>query len=127
MPEVMFPVEVVRGVPVVAAPAEIDITNATGLRAALLEAAAHGQGTLVVDLTRTLFCDSAGLHALVSAHRRALAEGGAVRLAVSGGAVLRILAITGIDGVIPHFTSLDEALAPAACAAALPPEPSGCP
>jgi anti-sigma B factor antagonist len=127
MPEVMFPVEVVRGVAVVAAPAEIDITNANGLRAALLEAAAHGRGTLVVDLTRTLFCDSAGIHALVNAHRRALAEGGAVRLAVCDGAVMRILAITGIDSVIPHFTSLDEALARAEGAAALPPEPSGCP
>ena len=35
MPDARFPVEVVRGVPVVAAPAEIDITNAEALRAAL--------------------------------------------------------------------------------------------
>ena len=32
MPELGFPVEMVSGVPVVAAPAEIDITNADGLR-----------------------------------------------------------------------------------------------
>ena len=36
MPEARFPVEAVRGVPVVAAPEEIDITNAEALRAALL-------------------------------------------------------------------------------------------
>src|ERR1700756_1727468 len=35
MPELGFPVEMVSGVPVVATPAEIDITNAAGLRAAL--------------------------------------------------------------------------------------------
>lgn len=111
MPEVSFPVEVVTGVPVVAAPEEIDVTNAAGLRAALLEAAAHGNGTFVVDMSRTGFCDSAGLHALVAAYRRAQAEGGEVLLVVGGAAVPRIFAITGIDRVIPNFTSLDEALA----------------
>ncbi len=46
MPDARFPVEVVRGVPVVAAPAEIDITNAEALRAALstAPAAANGHG-----------------------------------------------------------------------------------
>lgn len=39
-------------------------------RSALLEAAAHGQGRFVVDMTRTHFCDTAGLHGLVAAHKR---------------------------------------------------------
>ncbi len=125
MPDVRFPVEVVCGIPVVAAPAEIDITNATELRTALLEASADGPGTLVVDMTRTAFCDSAGLHALVDAHRRALAQGGAVLLAVTGEPVLRILALTGMDSVIPNFTSLEEALAQSAGAARTPEHPSG--
>jgi anti-sigma B factor antagonist len=110
MPDVRFPVEMVRGVPVVTAPEEIDITNADGLRAVLLEAATHRPRTLVVDMTRTLFCDTAGLHALVGAHNRAQAEGGRVLLVI-GGTVLRIFAITGLDRVIPNFTSLEEALA----------------
>jgi hypothetical protein len=42
------------GVPVVAAPAEIDITNADGLRSALLKAAADGRSMLVVDITQFL-------------------------------------------------------------------------
>jgi anti-sigma B factor antagonist len=125
MPDTRFRVEVARGIPVVATPEEIDITNATELRTALLEASAHGPGTLVVDMTRTLFCDSAGLHALVGAHRRAQAEGGAVVLAVSGEPVLRILALTGLGTVIPHFTSLDEALAQTIGAARTAQEPSG--
>jgi anti-anti-sigma factor len=129
-----FPVEIVRGVPVVAAPEEIDITNAAGLRAALLEAAgleaagleaagleaagleaagleAAGHAAFVVDLTRTRFCDSAGIAALVEAHKRARAAGGQVLLAMSGAAVPRIFELTGVDRVIPSFASLDDALA----------------
>jgi anti-sigma B factor antagonist len=111
MPETAFPVEVVLGVPVVAAPEEIDITNAVGLRAALLDAAAQGNGTLVVDMSQTQFCDSAALNVLVRAHQRAQAEGGEVRLVISAADVLRIFAVTGIDRVIPRFLSLGKALA----------------
>ena len=106
-----FPIEVVSGVPVVTAPEEIDITTAPGLRSALLEAAAHGHGTLVADMTGTQFCDSSGLHALLAAHKRAQAEGGELRLAISAAPVLRVFALTGIDRMIPNFTTLDEALA----------------
>jgi hypothetical protein len=42
-------------------PEEVDITNAGALRAALLRAGAQGRKTYVVDMTRTRFCDSAGL------------------------------------------------------------------
>jgi anti-sigma B factor antagonist len=105
------PFEVVSGVPVVTAPEEIDITNAPVLRSALLEAAAYGHGTLVVDMTRTQFCDSSGLHTLLAAHKRAQAEGGELLLAITAAPVLRVLAITSIDRMIPNFTSLDRALA----------------
>jgi anti-sigma B factor antagonist len=111
MGDVGFPVELVQGVPVVAAPEEIDITNAEGLRAALDRAAGYGSRTLVVDLTRTRFCDSAAIHALVDAHKRARAEGGQVLLALSGTAVPRIFEITGVDQVLPRFDSVAEALA----------------
>jgi len=107
----MLEVDAGGGVPVVTVPEEVDITNAPGLRAALLQAAADGSRTLVVDMTRTRFCDSAGLRVLVDAHKRALAAGGALLLAVPAAAVLRVLEITGIDQVIPHFASLEDAVA----------------
>ena len=93
-------------------PEEVDITNAGALRAALLRAGAQGRKTYVVDMTRTRFCDPAGLHALLGAHRRAQAEGGEVRFVVTGPGVRRVLAIMAIDRVIPVFGRLDEALAP---------------
>jgi anti-sigma B factor antagonist len=120
MGDVGFPVEMIGGVPVVTAPEEIDITNAEGLRAALQQAA--GPGPLVVDMTRTGFCDSAAIHALVDAHKQARAAGGQVLLAISGGAVPRIFEITGIDQVIPRFDSVAEALAQVS---AVPTPPGG--
>ena len=111
VPDVGFPVEVIEGVPVVVAPEDIDITNVAGLRTALLQAASLGNGTVVVDMSRTQFCDTAGIHALVGAHKRARAEGGQVLLVGGGDAVLRIFSITGLDRVIPYFSSLEQALA----------------
>jgi anti-sigma B factor antagonist len=105
-----FPVATISGLPVVRGPAEIDITNAGQLRAALLAAAGEGHATIVVDLGETAFCDTAGLQVLVLAHRRARAEGGELRLVVRAATLLRLFSLTGVDQVIPSFTSLDEAL-----------------
>ena len=60
MTDIWYPDTVIDGVPVVAAPAKIDITTADALESALLRAAANGSGALVVDMTRTQFCDSSG-------------------------------------------------------------------
>jgi anti-sigma B factor antagonist len=121
MTEPRFPVRITRGVPVVIAPDEIDITNAEALRAALLYAAARPGPALVVDMTRTRFCDSAGLHALIGAYKRAQAEGRRLNLAVTGTQVRRILALTALDRLIPVCTSLDQALAHPPAAPSRPP------
>lgn len=110
MLEAKFPVYVVEGVPVVAVPQEVDITNAKRLRLALLHAAAGSPPAVVVDMTRTRFCDSAGLHILIDAHKKAQAEDGEVLLAQPGPAILRVMQLTGIDQVIPSYASLDKAL-----------------
>ena len=102
----------INGVPVVTAPAEIDVTTAEQLRMVLLDAGRHGHATVVVDMTRTRFCDSAGLAVLAGAQRRALAQGGGLRLVLrAGGAVARVLSFTGLDCFIPGFGTLDRALA----------------
>ena len=67
--------------------------------------------TLVVDMSRTEFCDTAGIHALVATHKQAADDGREVRLVVTSAAVLRIFAITGFDQVISSFSRLDQALA----------------
>ncbi|MGH3200750.1 MAG: STAS domain-containing protein [Streptosporangiaceae bacterium] len=129
MPDVSYLVEIIAGVPVLATPAEIDITTADQLRLALLEATAYGHATVVVDMTRTRFCDSAGLSVLARAHKRALEEGRELRLVIpADGAVFRIFTLTRLDRFIPRFASLPEAL-PQTPAAALigPPGPGPSP
>ena len=111
MPDARFPVDMDHGLPVVVTPAEVDITNAAGLRGVLLETAATRPATLVVDMSQTTFCDTAGIHALVSAYKRAQAERGELRLVIATTTVRRIFTITGLDNVIPYFGSRDEALA----------------
>lgn len=81
-----YTVTMVSGVPVVTAPPEIDSGNADALRTVILDTMAHGHATFVVDMTATGFCDSAGLHALLRAHRRARAEGGEARLVITSSA-----------------------------------------
>jgi anti-anti-sigma factor len=119
MSEICNPAEGSGGVTVVTTPAEIDITNAAALRAALADAASQGNGTLVVDMSQTRFCDSSGVNVLVHAHLDAQAKGGEVLL-VTSAPVLRILTVIGADRVIAHVPALDQALgqAPAAPPAA---------
>jgi anti-sigma B factor antagonist len=111
MQDSQFPLTVVRGVPVVTASGDIDVTNAAQLSSALLEAAAHGPGTLVADLIRADFCDASGLRVLLAAGRQATAAGGEMLLVSRGPGMLRILAITRADRCFRNFTSLDAALA----------------
>ena len=112
MPETHHP-SMSSSVAVVAAPAGIDVTTTERLRVALLPAEGHAQTLVVADLTRTLFCDSAGLAVLVKAHRRAVAGGGQLRLVLSAdGSVARIIALTGLYRLIPCFRSLGEAMDP---------------
>ncbi len=112
MPESRFPAEMTGGVPIVTAPPDIDVITVDELRAVLLDAGRRGHATVVVDMTRTVFCDSAGLGLLVGAHRRARAKGGELRLVVAAdGAVARVLTMTALDRVIPSFASLGQALA----------------
>ena len=59
---------------------------------------------------------------LVAAHKRALAEGGGLRLVIPDRSrVLRTFTMVGLAGVIPRFASLEEALPPGPSAAS----PSG--
>jgi anti-sigma B factor antagonist len=95
---------------VVSAPAQIDACNAGEVLACLLSVIREGPATLVVDMTATAFCDSAGLNSLVRAFRRAGGSGIEMRLAAGGPAVRRMLEITGIDQLIGSYPSVPESL-----------------
>jgi anti-sigma B factor antagonist len=94
---------------VVTWPTEIDVTNADEIRQALLTAASPDVAVLIIDMSGTTFCDSAGVGAIIAAYRQATATGTELRLVAT--AVLRILTLTGADQLIPIYPTLEAALA----------------
>lgn len=111
MSEERFPVAWAGRTAVVTAVGEIDLTNADGLRDALLSALEAGAAGLVADLATVTFLDSAGLTALVRAFRRARASEVGFRLAAATPPVLRVLNLAGLDRLIEIYPSAATALA----------------
>jgi len=85
-------------VPVVRATGELDIDTAAELCGAIQQAATHApRPRVVIDLIGVSFCDSTGLRALIGAVREVEVLGGrAVVAAEPGGALERILTLTGL-------------------------------
>jgi anti-sigma B factor antagonist len=104
-----FPAHWLGGAVVVRLPTEVDLTSADSLREALLAVLNQGAYALIVDMTPTTFCDSAAIHSITRAARRAAASGAEIRLAASTPPVLRILSLLGIDRVLGVYPTLDEA------------------
>jgi anti-sigma B factor antagonist len=98
-----------RGVVIAAVTGDIDISTATRLRKRLFELADNG-GTLIVDLNRVTFIDSAGLGALVGAARRADAHGGSLHAVCARPQTRKLLWLTGVDRRIPLAATVDGAL-----------------
>jgi anti-sigma B factor antagonist len=98
-----------RGVVIAAVTGEIDISTVTGLRERLFELADSGR-TLIVDLNRVTFIDSAGLGALVAAARRAAAHGGTLHAACARPQTRKLLWLTGVERRIPLAATVDGAL-----------------
>ncbi len=105
-----YPVLWISRTAVVSLPAEIDITNADQVREDLLSVLNQGAVLLIADLSKTTFCDSAGVSALARSFRRAKASQSEMRLVVSTLAVQRVLALTGIDRLLDIYPSVAASL-----------------
>jgi anti-sigma B factor antagonist len=110
VPQERFPVVWLSKVAVVTLPVEIDIANADQVRDDLLSILNRGAATLIVDMGGTTFCDSAGVNALIRAHKRATANGSEMRLVVTVSAVRRVLDITGVDHLMDIYPSVAASL-----------------
>jgi anti-anti-sigma factor len=94
---------------VISVTGELDLVSADGLRAQVT--AAEPGSSIVLDLSAVDFCDSSGLRALVDADLQTRACGGSLRLVAPGAAVVRLFELTGVDGFLTVFPTLDDALA----------------
>ena len=87
---------------------EIDLNNVDELISQLTATIAGGAHDLVVDLDGVSYLDSAGLGALVGAHKRLVAAGGTLTIRCSRQRVLRLFELTGLSRVLRiHDSSLD--------------------
>jgi anti-anti-sigma factor len=92
-------------------PAEIDVSNAGPTRALLMSLVEEsGAQVVIVDMAGTTFCDSAGVTALATAHRKAAAQGAEIRVVAVTAPVLRIFELTGLDQLLGVFPSMSAAL-----------------
>jgi len=94
---------------VVRLPAEIDGTNARE-EGRDLAAVVPGVTAVIADMTATTFCDSSGVQMLALVHEQAVANQAKLVLVVPSTAVLRVRSLTGLDVLLPVYSSLDEAL-----------------
>ena len=98
-----------RGVVIAAVTGGVDIFTVALLRECLFELADSGR-TLIVDLNRVTFIDSAGLGALVGTARRAVEYGGSMHAVCARQQTRKLLWLTGVDRRIPLAATLDGAL-----------------
>jgi len=98
-----------RGVVIAGLAGDVDISTVSELRECLSELADTGR-TLIVDLNRVTFIDSAGLGVLVGAYRHAVERGGSVHAVCARPQTRRLLWLTGVDRRIPLAATVDGAL-----------------
>src|ERR1700744_2000714 len=80
---------------------EIDLYTAPRLQSELTAviASAAPASRVVVDMSGVEFCDSTGMNVLLSCLRQARERGGELELAAPRPAIIKILAVTGLDSV----------------------------
>jgi anti-sigma B factor antagonist len=123
MPGETYPLRWAGRLAVVSMPAEIDVSNAASVLERLWSILEREPVTVIVDMTLTTFCDSAGVSAIVRACKRAAAQQAEMRLVAPTRAVRRLFTITGLDRMVGVYPSLSASLAagrPAASTAAPP-------
>jgi anti-anti-sigma factor len=85
--------------PVVALPEQIDACNVGQVAEALASAVSQG-GTVTADMSATTFCDCAGAHAIMHAHKHAAASGAELRVIVTMPQVRRLFELLELDRLL---------------------------
>jgi anti-sigma B factor antagonist len=78
---------------------ELDLASAASIESLLLDRAAAGRH-LTLDLSLLTFCGSIGFALLIELQRRAVGEGGSLRLVGVPAYLSRIMSLIGVDSVL---------------------------
>jgi anti-sigma B factor antagonist len=95
---------------IVTLPGEIDVTNAHSVGDELQAAFGPGVAVVIADMSGTAFLDSSGVRYLLLASEHAAQANAELRLVTESAAVLRVLAITGVDRLLKIYPNLQAAL-----------------
>jgi anti-anti-sigma factor len=98
------------GAVVVKAGQRIDLSNADALRDALTVGVATAPAAVVVDMSSADYISSAGLRALMIAHRAAKTAGKTLAIAALTPLVMEIFTISRFNLVLSIFATVREAL-----------------
>jgi anti-anti-sigma factor len=91
---------------VVVANGELDFATRDDLAELLRSIEEIGTSGLVLDIRGLTFIDSAGLHVLIAAHKRALAGGWSFQVVCGPGPVWRALTLSGVTNEIRFVSRL---------------------
>jgi anti-sigma B factor antagonist len=95
---------------IVTLPGEIDVTNAQSIGDELQAAFGPGVAVVIADMSGTAFLDSSGIRNLLLASEHAAQANAELRLVTESAAVLRVLRVTGVDGLLRIYPNLQAAL-----------------
>ncbi|GAA2549461.1 STAS domain-containing protein [Streptomyces sp. NPDC058947] len=90
---------------------DVDLHTSVALRAYVSALLAQGVRHLVLDLSATQYIDSTGLSTFIRLLHAAQRCGGSLRLAAVPERLERMVAMTGIEQLLPVHTTVDDALA----------------
>jgi anti-anti-sigma factor len=98
--------------PVTRLEGEIDSSNADEVHVKLRALVGNRAFGLIVDLSGTIYLDSAGINVLFSLGEELNARQQVLRLIVAAGSpIARMVSITSLDTAFPTYTSVADALA----------------
>jgi len=98
-------------VPIVSVSGDVDVYSAPALKDKISELIGTGEQTVIVDLGKVTFLDSTGLGVLVEARTATAEAGGQLPLVCTQQRILKLFAITGLDGVFNIQPSVGDAVA----------------
>ena len=95
---------------VIAVPNKLNIAITSDFRSQLYNGLKAGDKNFIIDFSKCEFIDSAGLGVLVSVYKKAMEQGGSVKLAnLNSIKVLKIFQLTRLEKVFEIYPSVEEA------------------
>lgn len=111
MTDITISTESLKRVDVVTVSGRIDSSTAPDFDAALKHIyQENGRHNIVVELSGVNYMSSAGLRAIVAAHRDCKKKGGDVRLAAPSERVSEVLSLAGLDAIFDMFSDKTAAV-----------------